>query len=96
MNPPTDQEQDENAERDSREEAQREYDRRPRLFRCADRMCGGLDCANCYGEAAVRDYLREQCPHDEHDHGICLCCAKDITDDLVSRAEAAEDARSDR
>lgn len=39
---------------------------------------------------------QEDCTHDEHDHGICLYCAKDITDDLVSRAEAASDAAQDR
>lgn len=37
-----------------------------------------------------------ECPHDEHDHGICLSCGKDINDDLVGRAEAWADAREDR
>jgi Fe2+ or Zn2+ uptake regulation protein len=36
------------------------------------------------------------CPHDEHDHGICLDCGKDITDALVEQAENASDARQDR
>lgn len=31
----------------------------------------------------------ECCPHDEHDHGICLNCDKDCTDDLVAQAEYA-------
>lgn len=31
----------------------------------------------------------EECPHDEHDHGICLDCEKDITNDLIGKAEAA-------
>ena len=42
------------------------------------------------------DENQEPCPHDEHDHGICLDCGKDITDDLVASAEAASDARQDR
>lgn len=32
---------------------------------------------------------QECCPHDEHDHGICLSCGKDRTDDLVCAAEYA-------
>ena len=28
------------------------------------------------------------CQHEEHDHGICLYCEADITDNLVSKAEA--------
>ncbi len=38
----------------------------------------------------------EECAHDEHDHGICLYCGKDITDDLVARAEYAADSAQDR
>lgn len=38
----------------------------------------------------------DECPHDEHDHGICLDCGKDITDDLVAAAEFAADCREDR
>lgn len=34
---------------------------------------------------------QEECPHDEHDHGICLDCGKDILDDLIGRAELLED-----
>ncbi len=48
---------------DRREEARREADdipKRARLFRCADRTCGGFDCANCYGEQAAREFLSEQ------------------------------------
>jgi hypothetical protein len=38
---------------------------------------------------AERDRLayQEECPHDEHDHGICLDCGKDILDDLIARAD---------
>jgi Fe2+ or Zn2+ uptake regulation protein len=38
----------------------------------------------------------DECPHDEHDHGICLECGKDIMDDLVGAAEMAADAAADR
>lgn len=30
---------------------------------------------------------QEECPHDEHDHGICLDCGKDCFDDLLARAD---------
>lgn len=60
-----------------------------------------------YRQASMDEAMRERaafraqekqhdCPHDEHEHGYCLDCGKDITDDLVSRAEAAADAREDR
>ncbi len=39
---------------------------------------------------------QDECDHEEHDHGICLYCAKDITDDLIAKAEAAADSREDR
>ncbi len=38
----------------------------------------------------------DECPHDEHDHCICLECGADITDDLVGAAEFARDCREDR
>jgi len=37
----------------------------------------------------MNDTEQETCPHDEHDHGICLDCGKDILDDLVCAAEYA-------
>jgi Fe2+ or Zn2+ uptake regulation protein len=39
---------------------------------------------------------QNECPHDEHDHGICLDCGKDIMDDIVGAAEMARDAAEDR
>lgn len=33
----------------------------------------------------------DECPHDEHDHYICLDCGKDIMDDLISRADMMRD-----
>uniref|UniRef100_UPI004029A86A hypothetical protein n=1 Tax=Candidatus Wunengus sp. YC61 TaxID=3367698 RepID=UPI004029A86A len=41
----------------------------------------------------LMDIEENNCPHDEHDHGICLECDKDITDDLVAKAEYIRDAR---
>ncbi len=38
----------------------------------------------------------EPCPHDEHEHGVCIDCGEDITQTLVVRAEAAADAAQDR
>jgi hypothetical protein len=59
------------------------------------------DCEKCHGEV---DYKVDGewrvcpacCPHDEHDHGICLSCEADIFNDLVEQAEAAADAAQDR
>lgn len=38
-----------------------------------------------------KEQEQEECPHDEHDHGICLDCGKDIMDDLIGRADFLED-----
>jgi len=49
------------------------------------------DESDDYYEEWLRDRqrrkLQEECPHDEHDHGYCLECGKDILDDLISHAE---------
>jgi hypothetical protein len=42
-------------------------------------------CLECFD---YDDKCQECCPHDEHDHGHCLGCDKDITDDLVGAAES--------
>lgn len=42
------------------------------------------------------DEDEELCDHNEHDHGICLGCHKDITQDLVMQAEYRADAAQDR
>lgn len=44
----------------------------------------------------ITDDVMDDCPHDEHDHGICLECGKDIWDDIVGAAEMACDAMEDR
>lgn len=46
----------------------------------------GYNCEECQDQD---DNCQECCPHDEHDHGICLDCGKDRTDDLVGDAEDA-------
>ncbi len=38
----------------------------------------------------------DSCPHDEHDHGICLSCGEDINSKLVMQAENMIDAKQDR
>jgi hypothetical protein len=42
-------------------------------------------CLECFD---YDDKCQECCQHDEHDHGHCLGCGKDCTDDLVGAAEA--------
>ena len=57
------------------------------------------ECKVCYKpcwEAYSHKECEEECPHDEHDHGICLDCGKDIFNDLVAQAEFAADCREDR
>lgn len=44
-----------------------------------------------YRARLIREQEQEECPHDEHDHGICLSCGKDILDELIGRAELLED-----
>jgi len=66
------------------------------LLGCRLRDCGAPDCPVCSGAEAARQYLAEQCDHEEHDQGICLACGADITDELAGRAEDAADAAQDR
>jgi hypothetical protein len=47
-------------------------------------------------ERREREEYQAECPHDEHDHGICLDCGLDIMDDLIGRAEMMRDANEDR
>ena len=35
------------------------------------------------------------CPHDEHDHGYCLDCGKNIMDNLIGRAEMLENRQNE-
>lgn len=46
------------------------------LAKCESGECEDYECQRC-------------CPHDELDHGICMDCGADRTDDLVAQAEYA-------
>lgn len=40
-------------------------------------------CQTCLDDFEVNGHpCQDCCPHDEHDHGICLDCAKDLIDEL--------------
>ena len=56
------------------------------------------DCPKCRdsGELPNGDICPDCCPHDEHDHGICLDCSKDIWNDIVASAEFRADCLEDR
>ena len=30
------------------------------VYRCRDRMCGGADCATCYGEQAASEFVNQE------------------------------------
>ena len=67
------------------------------LYACRLRDCGAPDCQPCAGSEAARLYREQQeCDHDEHDHGHCIECGADITDELAGLAEDAADAAHDR
>lgn len=51
--------------RDEDDEEADDEDERPKVHRCKDRTCGGLDCATCYGEQAARQYLAELAAEDD-------------------------------
>ena len=33
---------------------------RRKVYRCSDRMCGGQDCATCYGEQAAGEFVNQE------------------------------------
>ena len=33
---------------------------RRKVYRCSDRMCGGQDCATCYGEQAASEFVNQE------------------------------------
>ena len=45
---------------DQAEKTRGEAEPRRRVYRCRDRMCGGGDCATCYGEQAAKDFMNQQ------------------------------------
>jgi hypothetical protein len=48
------------------------------------------DSGEATGTAMSLPTEEEECPHDEHDHGYCLECGKDILDDLVGQVDFSE------
>lgn len=47
-------------------------------------------CMKCDGSSPCEnEECQECCPHDEHDHGICLDCGRDRNGDLAGKAEDA-------
>lgn len=53
----------------------------PPEFKCKNESCDGETCQEC-------------CQHDELDHGICMDCELDMSDDIAARAyDRAKDLR---
>jgi hypothetical protein len=42
-------------------------------------------------EQHKREQEQAECPHDEHDHYICLDCGKDLLDDMIARSDLLRD-----
>ena len=45
---------------DQAEKGRGEAEPRRKVYRCRDRMCGGQDCATCYGEQAAQDFMNQE------------------------------------
>lgn len=45
-------------------------------------------CEECKDES---DDCQECCPHDDHDHGICIDCGKDNYDSLIGDSDYLQD-----
>jgi len=45
---------------DQAEKGRGEAEPKRRVYRCRDRMCGGEDCATCYGEQAASDFVNQE------------------------------------
>jgi len=45
---------------DQAEKTRGEAEPKRKVYRCRDRMCGGEDCATCYGESAARDFMSQE------------------------------------
>ena len=45
---------------DQAEKTRGEAEPRRRVYRCRDRMCGGEDCATCYGEQAASEFVNQE------------------------------------
>ena len=45
---------------DQAEKTRGDAEPKRRVYRCRDRMCGGEDCATCYGEQAAQDFMNQE------------------------------------
>jgi len=45
---------------DQAEKDRGEAEPKRKVYRCRDRMCGGEDCATCYGESAASDFVNQE------------------------------------
>jgi len=45
---------------DQAEKTRGEAESKRRVYRCRDRMCGGEDCATCYGEQAASEFVNQE------------------------------------
>jgi hypothetical protein len=45
---------------DQAEKGRGEAEPKRRVYRCRDRMCGGADCATCYGESAASEFVNQE------------------------------------
>ena len=45
---------------DQAEKTSGEAEPKRRVYRCRDRMCGGQDCATCYGESAASEFVNQE------------------------------------
>jgi Fe2+ or Zn2+ uptake regulation protein len=49
------------------------------------------ELAHANGDSCQDSTCQECCPHDEHDHAICIDCGYDMTDDLASYGDHLAD-----
>ena len=45
---------------DQAEKGRGEAEPNRRVYRCRDRICGGEDCATCYGEQAASEFANQE------------------------------------
>jgi len=45
---------------DQAEKTRGEAEPKRKVYRCRDRMCGGEDCATCYGEQAASEFMNQE------------------------------------
>ena len=77
----------------ARQDAYREWLEHNKRLHPNDPARVSPDCEKCgdSGSLPNGDTCPDCCSHDEHDHGYCLDCGKDIMDNLINRAELLKD-----